>query len=68
MEELAHNQERILECDPKGQYGELKPQISWILWNITENDTKDILLMGFKIESINPASAKLQPQLSSLKG
>lgn len=47
---------------------EVKPPKSQILWTISENDRKDVLWMGFKIESINPVSAKLQPQLSRLKG
>lgn len=51
-----------------GQWRELKPQINWSLQKIDENNTKEILLMGSKIESINPVNRKLQPQLGSLKG
>ena len=68
MGELGHGQERILKGDPKVECRELNPRISRTLWNITENDTKDSLLMGFKIESINPGGSKLPSQLCGLKG
>lgn len=48
MEELAHNQERILKWGPKGQCRELEAQRSQTFWHIIENDTKGHVIDGIQ--------------------